>query len=601
MSKGVGARQISDALGGAAAWCSTMDKAPWNLRIACPALAFAEIRRDMAHYFQPVSVAPSDGERVLGAWRDLVRNWMTSARAGGFSVPAKMEAVVSRSLPKSKAPGEKGRLVIAHNTGPTAVLQRYVCKGAELLCDMVLNQGVGSGVDTAVMSWCQVRHQLGRVFSEACQGTLQGGEGFTFECGKFDYEVFFMNVPRRQVAAALRYFVQRGTPLWGENPVVRIVRKQTRPTMKALGIRAGHRGLRWHSRCGVGAIQRRRTFTTDTVSVSASDFHQGLKVDVLTPLAYAGGIFVQQVGLAIGSPWGGSGCRIWGQACQATWQGARNYMRRRFCAEWVAPRWVDDRWTLTWAPDRRTLHIAAAAETIQFQPGPGQFRLCMLLMAMKRWAPDNSDSKLTVRAMCLLAKFLQEGISQTAEDPATFVGADVVVYKKTAGAWHLTEGSGEDAQGLTVATRLQTKSADLREARTVCGGQVGHHRVERPRLPHRRVDPRSAEECILLLVTWVTLLIDMLIVPQGVAPSLPPRCNDTPDLTVACTDASGRWELWASEPVRGLVQEMRRCEWRPRWLHEAMAKVAAGARIRGDTRREQLLHWVRRWLRWYEV
>ena len=66
--------------------------------------------------------------------------------------------------------------------------------------------------------------------------------------------------------------------------------------MKALGIRAGHRGLRWHSRCGVGAIQRRRTFTADTVSISASDFHKGLQVDVLTPLAYAGDIFVQQVG-----------------------------------------------------------------------------------------------------------------------------------------------------------------------------------------------------------------------------------------------------------------------------------------------------------------
>ena len=489
VSRGIHAGTWVRACQGKGFWCSTLDKAPWDIRISCPRLSGYEIRRDMAEFFAPIGRTQQSVNTTIGAWGAMVTKWLLRLHRGGFSIPSQVLPATSRSLPKSKAPATKGRLVVTHCTLSTSVAQKYVCKAAELVADMVIAQNHLR--DSAVASWGQVRSS----FSDGGPVLHHGGTVF-YAVSKFDFEVFFMSVSQRQVRASIAEFLRRGSSLWGEGGYMKIVKKTSRPELRTMGVRVLHRSLRWHSACGVGAVVRRNHFCSDTLCIPLGELERALRIDCLTPILYDQTAYRQVRGLAIGSPWGGSGCRLLTQLCEVTSEGWRKYLWRTRRGSWLSPRWVDDRWTAVAAGDPVSLHVTAGGESLQFAPGPYRFRL--LLMSTLVWAHSGQETYKTIRTLLLISTYLQGGILQTQEDPNTFVGSDTRVYvRDTTRSWRL--GSAYDrGTGMIVATRMTTKSPDLDEGVSVLQGE----RVLKPRIQHISVDNKTSKERARSLVPW---------------------------------------------------------------------------------------------------
>ena len=249
------------------------------------------------------------------------------------------------------------------------------------------------GVDSSVMSWAQVRSKLRPL------GSFANSQLFCFEAVKYDFAVFFMNAPQEQVLASVGLVTSMGNGLWGSSRCMRLVRKQSRPTYRALGQRMVNRSTRWHSPCGVGVVVRRLVNASDSLSVPLCLARQALRVDLLTPLKCGEQVFRQTHGLAIGSPWGGCGCRLWTQACEGMSSGWRAYLWRKYSGGWVSPRWVDDRWVGLFAATRRGVHVVAGGEALQFAPGKNGARLALWLLSRLQWAPDDAEVWLTVRPL----------------------------------------------------------------------------------------------------------------------------------------------------------------------------------------------------------
>ena len=363
---------------------------------------------------------------------------------------------------------------------------------------------------------------------------------------------------------------------------MRIVKRTSRPELRSLGHRMLQKSLRWHSPCGVGAVTRRCGFNQDTVCVPLMQMASGLRIDCLTPLMYKKDVYRQVRGLAIGSPWGGTGCRLWSQCCEHTSSAWRSYLRRSRGGVWCSPRWVDDRWSLVAARCVEDLHRVAGGESVQFCPGPYRFRL--LLLSLCQWSFADQATHRTVRVLLKIASFLQGGVLQTEEDPSTFVGADTRIYVRTEQGWRLGSHRGI-CQDISVSTRMMTKSDDLLDA-TMPKTQSG--RVRKPRLQHLRLDARTRRERGTSLVPWVVLLCDMMVVPSFVGDAA--RTTD-PELTNLITE----WERWAMQPVLGLLREMRRYEWPFTLFTDAVHMTKTKIRASPNDHRQKMLRWIERW------
>ena len=308
---GVQSKLWQKALVASGFWVSTMDKGSWDLRVSCPQLAMGEIHRDMQGHFEPIGGEHGGQDTVLNAWRRAVGQWLGTLTDGGFTLPREMRPASARSLPKAKDPSVKGRLVVSHCQLPTAAAQRYCCKGVELAADLVWHRR--GNVDSSVASWSQVRRKLlppgavrqGPVVQVRRGGAGDPGESFYYEVIKYDFQVFFMNAPQDQVLAAVRMVTRCGSELWGRNRYMRLVKKTSRPTFKALGQRLVNRSTAWHSPCGVGVVSRKVRPDSESVLVPLGGMDKALRLDLLTPLVFSGRAFRQVHGLAIGSPWGG--------------------------------------------------------------------------------------------------------------------------------------------------------------------------------------------------------------------------------------------------------------------------------------------------------
>ena len=107
--------------------------------------------------------------------------------------------------------------------------------------------------------------------------------------------------------------------------------------------------------------------------------------------------------------------------------------------------------------------------------------------------------------------FMDKVVGQTREETGSFVGSDVRVYGIRGGRWCLT-GSRSRVTKTALATRMSTKSPDV----TGKPGEVVEGRLMKPRLVHARVDSRGRVDKARSLVPWVTLMCDMLVVPEFV-------------------------------------------------------------------------------------
>ena len=83
------------------------------------------------------------------------------------------------------------------------------------------------------------------------------------------------------------------------------------------------------------------------------------------------------------------------------------------------------------------------------------------------------------------------------------------------------------------------------------------------------------------LVPWIILMCDSMIIPDF----LRERAYDPEAHANLVTD----WERWAMYPVRGLVEELRRCHWPLSTLLNAVRMAEAKTCMKPE------LQWIRRW------
>ena len=108
-----------------------LDKMRWGLRWACPRLGVLEVLRDSRAYYELTAETTDDQQKSWQAWCEMAKKVLTDMVPGGFAVPTQFRRAGARSLPKGKAPQEKGRLLVAHCGSSLATVQRYAAKAAE--------------------------------------------------------------------------------------------------------------------------------------------------------------------------------------------------------------------------------------------------------------------------------------------------------------------------------------------------------------------------------------------------------------------------------------------------------------------------------------
>mgnify|MGYP001086319722 CR=1 FL=1 len=205
------------------------------------------------------------------------------------------------------------------------------------------------------------------------------------------------------------------------------------------------------------------------------------------------------------------------------------------------------------------------------------------MMSVLKWAYPGQDTYYTVRILLWISSFLQKCVLQTREDAGTFVGSDTRIYvREVQGHWR--RGTFRDqGGGVAIATRMTTKSPDIgMEGSSLTG------RILKPRLQHDKVNALSMRDRARSLVPWIVLMADMMTIPEFVTDA---ALRTDPSVVNLVTE----WESWAMFPIRALLDEMRRCNWKMSLLLDATRMAETKSMMAQIGHRESRLRWIWRW------
>ena len=589
----------------------TVDKRPSDLRICCPCLAYREVKGEVARYFAPVADATdNDGAVSLLEWYKSVLRLRDQWFASEVSVPTG-HALVCRCLAKAKDPGNKRRLVVTYDGVPSRDLMCVSARAADGLAGQVAARL--EMVDESVASGTQVAQAFGR-----CQTALDNRTcPWVFVC-KFDFVNFFMSVKREAAWRAVSWWVSKAGQAFPGKKYLRVRKDRWRTIEKE---------LQGSSQPGVVDVQLARTPHADAEwdVVAIAGLRTILETDSQGLLQFDGRLWTQREGLTIGSPWGGTACRLWAVFNEYRMRAVRRWSlrdpsRRRGVGTGTLGgfRWVDDRYRIMRVVDQAMARCVYAVDVGTYAGAMWHHVMALGRTMQRHWQGSMSGLVDVVQRICAC---LVDGIGQTQESTTTVVGYDVsfAVFSDASGApmicaGDLFEGMYVGRSEVVLQARLSTKSGGLLRSDPI-------HTLVHPRFTHSAVDVRARPERVSALVQWVARVADQAWyggllegphddVPDAWIPVPQPgvgehtvsvgRLHGPKDCSRSETHA-GIFSAWQSQPVRGMMRELQCAGWTRSDLLTAVRRLEASTRCRTPTsalaRRLRVVAWISRVVR----
>lgn len=285
-------------------------------------------------------------------------------------------------------------------------------------------------------------------------------------------------------------------------------------------------------------------------------------------------------------------------------------------------RWVDDRFRVLRVPDHGTARCAYAVDVATYAGVEWHHAMAIGHLMRCRWTGGMAMAVVVVQFVC---SYLVAGIGQTQENPTTVVGYDVCFEVHPGNdlpadalpgllSGDLTEGVYVGSAEVVLQARMSTKSPGLLRGAPLEG-------LPWPRFTHSSVDVRARPERVSTLVQWVARAADQAwhgrfpAGPTAGVPSSrlvmpePDSDNHTAEVCVfqglegvgAQGSRAVAFSAWQSQPVLGMMRELRCSGWTKCDLLTALRRLEASTKCRVPTeamqKRLRTVAWVTRVVR----